>query len=119
MKDITPPKLSPAVQQAPTTATSSVAKQLYPMSPLFNSFMKSQAASNEAKAESKCEQATNTSTLNGINGLLASSIENKPGEQSILFLFNPFLIINSLLTVSFYFMFCIHQAGFTLRDNLP
>ena len=74
MKDITPPKLAPPVQQPSTTSvSSSVAKQLYPMSPLFNSFNKT----NEVKIEVKSE----LSDLTLINGLLATApIDNRPGK---------------------------------------
>jgi len=74
MKDITPPKLAPPVQQpSSTSVSSSVAKQLYPMSPLFNSFNKT----NEVKIEVKSE----LSDLSLINGLLATApIDNRPAE---------------------------------------
>jgi len=66
MKDITPPKLVPAVTAPPSTLTNSAAKQLYPLSPLMT---KSEVKTEPVKAD--------ISDVLLINGLIPTSTELK------------------------------------------
>ena len=102
MKDITPPKLAPAaIQPSASSVSSSVAKQLYPMSPLFNSFNKTTEVKTEIKPE--------LSDLSHVNRLLSSSVDSKLG-MSIYF-----LLINAMFYNKFYSS-PLHQLIFCLED---